>query len=70
MDEVYINMKEQNDWLKKYFKNRDFVSVDDLISCIEDLDYEIYKLKEKAEEEQPTTWDLEFERGFKGSNEY
>lgn len=70
MDEVYINMKEQNDWLKKYFKNRDFVSVDDLISCIEDLDYKIYKLKEKAEEEQPTTWDLEFERGFKGSNEY
>lgn len=70
MDRVYINMKEENDWIKKYFK-KDLVSVEDLLSCIEDLDSEIYELKEKLrEKEEPTQWDLDFERGFKGSSEY
>ena len=71
MDRVYINMKEENDWIKKYFKNKDLVSVEDLLSCIEDLDSEIYELKEKLrEKEESTQWDFDFERGFKGSNEY
>lgn len=49
MDEVYIDMRYQNDWIKKYF-NADFVSISQLIGCIEDLDGEIELLKEKIEE--------------------
>ena len=49
MDEVFIDMRYQNDWIKKYF-NADFVSISQLIGCIEDLDGEIELLKEKIEE--------------------
>lgn len=49
MNEVFIDMRYQNDWIKKYF-NADFVSVEQLIGCIEDLDGEIESLKEKIEE--------------------
>lgn len=49
MNEVYIDMRYQNDWIKKYF-NVDFVSIEQLISCIEDLDGEIEELKEQIDE--------------------
>ncbi len=49
MNEVFIDMRYQNDWIKKYF-NADFVSIEQLIGCIEDLDSEIEELKEKIRE--------------------
>lgn len=49
MDEVYIDMRKQNRWISKYF-NKDLVSVDELLGCIEDLDGEIDHLKERIEE--------------------
>ena len=49
MDEVYIDMRKENEWIRKYF-DRDFVSIDQLIGCIEDLDDEIENWKEKYEE--------------------
>lgn len=49
MDEVFIDMRYQNDWIKKYF-NADFVSIEQLIGCIEDLDGEIEHLKEEINE--------------------
>lgn len=58
MDEVYVDMRYQNDWIKKYF-NADFVSVAQLLGCIEDLDGEIENLKEKIEEmENPPEEDV------------
>ena len=50
MNEIYIDMRNQNEWIKKYFPKKDFVSVDELIGCIEDLDGEIDHLKETIEE--------------------
>lgn len=49
MNEVYIDMRKENEWIKKYF-NADFVSIDQLISCIENLDSEIEHLKENQED--------------------
>lgn len=49
MNEVFIDMRKENEWIKKYF-NADFVSIDQLISCIENLDSEIEHLKENQED--------------------
>lgn len=49
MNEVYIDMRKENEWIRKYFK-KDLVSVEDLIGCIENLDCEIDSLNEKIEE--------------------
>lgn len=60
MDEVYVDMRKENEWIRKYF-HADFVSVSQLIGCIEDLDGEIELLKEKleesAEENEPDAFD-------------
>lgn len=58
MDEVYVDMRKENEWIRKYF-HADFVSVSQLIGCIEDLDGEIELLKEKLEEvaEEPDEYD-------------
>ena len=61
MNEVFIDMRYQNDWIKKYF-NADFVSIEQLIGCIEDLDGEIEELKEQIDElknpPEPDAYDL------------
>ena len=49
MNEVFIDMRKENEWVRKHF-NADFVSIDKLIGCIEDLDKEIEKLKEDKED--------------------
>ena len=46
MNEVYIDMRKENEWIKKYF-DTDFVSIESLLNCIEDLDIKIDSLKEK-----------------------
>lgn len=51
MDEVFIRTWTLPEWLaKKYFKNQDFVSVDDLIAIIEDLDSDLESLQETYED--------------------
>lgn len=50
MDEVYIDIRKENAWIKKYFENKDLVSIGDLISVIEDLDGKIKHWKEKYED--------------------
>ena len=49
MKDVYIKKEELNEWLRKYF-NGDLISINDMISVMEDLDGEIDRLKEKIEE--------------------
>ena len=51
MNEVYIDIRKENSWIKQYF-DTDFVSIDKLLAVIEDLDSEIEVLKEKIEEEK------------------
>ena len=50
MDEVYIKVNDLNKWVSKYFKDKDIVSIDELVGTIEDLDDEIERLKEKIED--------------------
>ena len=51
MNQVYILKKELNSWIAKYF-NKDLISIDDLICCIEDLDEDIERLKEQLEDKE------------------
>lgn len=44
MDNVYIDKRELNGWIAKYFPTKDLISIDDLLGCIEDLDSEKEKL--------------------------
>lgn len=51
MDEVFIRTLTLPEWLKrKYFKDKDFYSIDELISIIEDLDADVEKLQDELEE--------------------
>ena len=51
MDEVYIKTSTLPQWLdQKYFLGQDLVSLEDLISLIEDLDAEVERLEEIIDE--------------------
>lgn len=51
MDEVFIRTLTLPEWLeRKYFKDKDFYSVDELISIIEDLDADVEKLQDELKE--------------------
>lgn len=50
MENVYIKTEDLNYWIAKYFKNKDIISIDDLIGCIENLDEDNESLKIKIEE--------------------
>ena len=66
MNEVYVDMRKENEWIRKYF-DADFVSVSQLLDCIENLDGEIDNLKEEIEklntrdEDDPDAYDKWFE---------
>lgn len=49
MDEVYIDIRKENEWIRKYFTT-DSVSIKQLLGCIEDLDGDIEELKIKIKE--------------------
>ena len=49
MNNVFIKKEELNEWVAKYFKG-DLISIDNMISVIEDLDSEIDRLKERIED--------------------
>lgn len=53
MDNVYIKKEDLNKWVAKFF-NEDLITIEDLISAIEELDEEIGSLKDKIR-------DLEYE---------
>ena len=55
MNEVFIDMRKENEWIRKYF-NADFVSIDQLLNCIEDLDGKIDSLNEQIKD-LTTTYD-------------
>ena len=50
MDSVYIKTEHLNSWISKYFKDKDLISIEDLIGLIEDLADEIEHWKEKFED--------------------
>ena len=51
MDEIYIKTTDLSTWMKvKYFKNKDLVSVEELIGLIEDIDDDLEALQEKYDD--------------------
>lgn len=50
MNEVFIDIRKENEWIRKYFENKDFVSIDDLLTCIENLDSDVEHWKEKYQD--------------------
>lgn len=55
---VYINKMDVNQWIGKFFEDKDYISFDDLIGCIEDLDGEVEHLKKKIDDlENQEEWE-------------
>ena len=51
MDEIFINTYNLPEWLvKKYFNEKDFYSIEELIAIIEDLDENIERLQEDIDD--------------------
>lgn len=46
MNEVYIDMRKENEWIRKHF-DKDLVSIEELLDKIEDLDSDVEYWKEK-----------------------
>lgn len=49
MDEVFIDIRKENTGIRKYF-DTDFVSTEQLLATIEDLDGEVENWKEKYQD--------------------
>lgn len=45
MNEIYVDIRKESEWLRNYFDG-DFVSIDKLLNCLDDLHCENEKLKE------------------------
>lgn len=70
MDEVYIKTDYLMEWMKKkYFPNKELISIDDLISLIEDLDSDIEVLEETKERLNQDYIDLQNKQWY-GYKEY
>lgn len=50
MEEIYLNIKNWNSWLKKRFPNKDFISLEELLGDYEELMFEVEQLEEKIED--------------------
>ena len=50
MEHIYIDMREQGFVLSRYFKNKDMVSVEDVLTEFEEIIDELENLKEEFDE--------------------
>ena len=51
MEDVYVDIREENESIRNLFNDKDFVSVDTLLDTIDDLLYQLNELKEEPEED-------------------
>lgn len=47
MENVYVDLRTQNKWIREAFENKDMVSVEDILTKIEDLLDELDSTKEE-----------------------
>lgn len=47
MENIYVDLRTQNKWIRGAFENKDMVSVEDLLTKIEDLLDELDSTKEE-----------------------
>lgn len=50
MDNVYVDLRNENKWIRELFLNKDFVSVEDLLDKCEDLKDELEHTIEEFED--------------------
>lgn len=50
MDNVYVDLRNEDRWIKELFRNKDFVSVEDLLGKCEDLKDELDHVIEELED--------------------
>lgn len=50
MKDIYVDLRTQNKSMREAFKNKDLVSVYDLLDKIEDLTFELEAVKEEYED--------------------
>lgn len=50
MDDIYVDLRTQNDWIRFLFPTVDFVSVEDIIEKLEELYDENEGIKEEFED--------------------
>ena len=50
MKEIMIKLTNQNDTIRNQFKNKDIVSIEDLLDAIENLVYDVERLEEEKKE--------------------
>lgn len=50
MKKILVDIREENEIIRDYFKNKDLVAVDDLLNAIDDLICERDNLEEKVED--------------------
>ena len=52
MENFYIDIRNENSIICDYFKNKDIVSIDELLGAIEDLKLEVERLQEQIEDRE------------------
>jgi len=50
MDKIMVDIREENEMIREVFKNKDLVSIDEMLNAIDDLKYQIENLEEKVED--------------------
>lgn len=50
MKKILVDIREEKESIRDYFKNKDLVSIDDLLNAIDDLIYERDNIEEKVED--------------------
>ena len=49
---MYIDIRKENSIICDYFKNKDLVSIEELLGAIEDLKLEVERLNEEIEDKE------------------
>lgn len=50
MDNVYVDLRNENRWIREIFNNKDLVTIGEMLTKIEDLNEELEDTQEKFED--------------------
>lgn len=50
MDNVYVDLRNENRWIREIFDNKDLVTIEEMLTKIEDLNEELEDTQEKFED--------------------
>ena len=50
MDDIYVDLRYQNEWIKKAFDDKDMVNIDEVLTKVGDLLDELEAIKEEYED--------------------